>query len=128
MKKVRVDAIVDMSAFVLLLCSLVSGFITWIVLPSGGGGPRAGQAAAHELFLGWERGAWRDFHAYVCLAFAGLIVVHLLLHWTWIRCIPRFFARDRAESCDSAVTGDAVSEAPGCEGSVETSASERTPG
>jgi len=128
MNKVRGNAIVDISAFVLLLGSLVSGLVTWIVLPSGGGGPRAGQAAAHELFLGWERGAWKDLHNYVSLAFVGLIVIHLLLHWKWIRCIPRFFARGRGRTCAPAVVGDVPPESCASAGTPDDDGSRRRTG
>jgi len=56
MKRVRVNAAVDVAAFVTLLLSLFTGIISWRVLPSGGGGPRAGQESAHALFLGLIRG------------------------------------------------------------------------
>jgi len=113
MRRARLNAVVDMTAFVALLISLASGWVTWIVLPSGGGGPRAGQTAAHELFLGWERGAWKDLHNYVSLAFVGLIIIHLLLHWAWIRCIPRFFARGQTRICAPDIAGDEREEKAG---------------
>ena len=113
MKKARLNAVVDSCAFVLVLAIVASGWVTWIVLPSGGGGPRAGQTAAHELFLGWDRGTWRSCHVYVGLAFVGLIVLHLLLHWAWIRCIPRFFARGQTRICAPDVAGDEREETVG---------------
>jgi len=100
MRRAKVNAIVDMMAFGVLLLSVFTGIIPWKVLPSGGGGPRAGQAAAHALLLGLERGAWRELHTYASLSFAGLMAVHLLLHWRWIRCVPRFFSRERARTCE----------------------------
>jgi len=103
MRRGKLNAIVDMVAFGALLLSVFTGIIPWKVLPSGGGGPRAGQAAAHALFLGWERGVWRDLHTYASLALAGLMAVHLLLHWQWIRCIPRFFAKGKPGSCEPEV-------------------------
>jgi len=102
MKRVKLNAIVDMVAFGVLLLSVFTGIIPWVVLPSGGGGPRVGQQAAHALFLGLERGAWRDLHTYTSFAFAALVLIHIVLHWQWIRCIPRFFSRGRPESCETA--------------------------
>ncbi len=99
MKRVKINAVIDMLAFAALLLSVFTGIIPWKVLPSGGGGPRAGQAAAHALFLGWERGVWRELHTYTSFAFAGLVIIHLLLHWPWIRCIPRFFAAGKPSAC-----------------------------
>jgi len=101
MKRARMNAIVDMFAFGVLLLSVFSGIIPWKVLPSGGGGPRAGQEAAHALFLGLGRGEWRDLHTYASFAFAALIAVHLLLHWRWICCVPSFFSRRQPTSCEA---------------------------
>jgi len=104
MRRVKLNAIVDMVAFGALVLSVFTGIIPWTVLPSGGGGPRAGQGTAHTVFLGLGRGEWRDFHTYASLAFAALMVIHLLLHWQWIRCVPRLFVRDRSESCKVAAS------------------------
>jgi len=103
MKRAKLNAIVDTVAFFALLLSVLTGIIPWKVLPSGGGGPRAGQEAAHALFLGLERGAWRDLHTYAGLALAALIAIHLLLHWKWIRCVPRFFMQEKARTCEARV-------------------------
>jgi len=100
MKRARINALVDMVAFAALLLSAFSGIITWKILPSGGGGPHGGQELAHALFLGMERGEWRDIHTVATLAFVGWIVVHLALHWRWIGCIPKFFSRERPKTCD----------------------------
>jgi len=101
MKRARLNVIVDATAFVMLLLSIFTSIIPWLVLPSGGGGPRGGQEAAHTLFLGLDRGVWRDWHVYTSFALVGLVVVHLLLHWRWIRCIPGLFTRSRPELCKS---------------------------
>jgi hypothetical protein len=103
MKRVKVNAIVDMTALGMLLLSVFTGIIPWTVLPSGGGGPRSGQEAAHALFLGLQRDMWRDLHTYASFAFVGLMIIHLLLHWRWIRCIPRFFAGNTSTACESTV-------------------------
>ena len=97
MRRVKVNAIVNMVAFGALLLSVFTGIIPWKVLPSGGGGLGARQEAAHALFLGLEHGVRRDIHTYVSSAFAGLMAVHPLIHWKWIRGIPRFFSREKGK-------------------------------
>jgi len=91
MKRIRLNAIVDLLAFPVLLLSLFAGIIPWKVLPSGG--PRASRETAHTLFLGLARGEWRDLHVYASLALGGLVLIHLLLHWRWVLCLPRLFSR-----------------------------------
>jgi hypothetical protein len=98
MQRVRVNAVVDILAFVSFVLSLISGIIPWKALPSGGGSS-SGQETAHALFLWLERGEWKDLHVYASLVFAALMVLHLLLHWRWIHCIPRYFARGKAKTC-----------------------------
>jgi len=103
MTKARFNAIVDIALFPILLLSIFSGVIAWKVLPSGseGGG---GRGVGHELFLGLVRGEWRSLHAYASLVLAGLVLLHLALHWRWILCIPRMFARlPDAETCTAEV-------------------------
>lgn len=92
MKRIHLNAIVDLLAVPALLLSVFAGIVPWMILPSGGG-PRAGRQAAHALFLGLTRGEWRDIHVYASIAFGGLILVHLLLHWRWFLCLPRLFSR-----------------------------------
>jgi hypothetical protein len=37
------------------------------------------------------------------------VVLHILLHWKWIRCIPRFFSRQQLKTC-APVLGDTSDE------------------
>jgi len=105
MKRVRLNAVVDLLAFPTLLLAFFAGVIPWKVLP-GGGGPRAGRETAHALFLGLTRGEWRDIHIGASLALGALLLVHLLLHWRWILCLPRLFSRaSRSKRCPTEVTG-----------------------
>jgi hypothetical protein len=107
MKRVRLNALVDLLAFPALLLSFFAGIIPWKVLPSGGG-PRAGREAAHALFLGLTRGEWRDIHVYASLVFGGLLLTHLLLHWRWILCVPKLFSRASGRRrCPAEVLGSA---------------------
>jgi hypothetical protein len=105
MKRVRLNAIVDVVAFPLLLLSLFCGVVAWKVLPSGGelGG---GRGAGHQIFLGLARTEWRDIHIYASLVLAALMLFHLVLHWSWIRCMPHVFARSRgANTCPPDCSG-----------------------
>jgi len=104
-KRIRLNATINILAFSVLVASLFSGIIPWKVLPSGGG-PQAGREAAHALFLGLARGEWRDIHVYASLALGGLVLLHLLLHWRWMLCIPKLFSRTkRQRHCSSEVVG-----------------------
>jgi hypothetical protein len=106
MNRARWNAIVDTAALLVLLLSLFCGIITWKVLPSGSERVGPGRGAGHEVFLGLARGEWREIHIDVGLAFAALVLLHLVLHWRWILCIPRLFSRpSRERMCPTEVVG-----------------------
>jgi hypothetical protein len=106
MMRVRLNAIVDIVAFPSLLLSLFCGIITWKVLPSGSDIVGPARGAGRAVFLGLQRGLWRDIHIYAGLVLAGLVVLHLVLHWRWILCIPRLFSRPTGKSaCPADVVG-----------------------
>ncbi len=50
----------------------------------GGRGPGPGGDQVRQL-LGLGRHDWGDIHFILALVFVGLILVHMVLHWTWIK-------------------------------------------
>ena len=48
-------------------------------LPPGSRGGRG------LTMLGWDRHAWGDFHFYLGVSMSVLVVIHLLLHWGWVK-------------------------------------------
>ncbi|MEA1992919.1 MAG: DUF4405 domain-containing protein [Euryarchaeota archaeon] len=89
MNRTRLNALVDLSAFFAFLISLISGIVLWLVLPEG---YRGGRGAA-ELFLGVTRHQWTNIHTVSSLAMAGIIVIHLILHWSWIKSLSKILKR-----------------------------------
>jgi hypothetical protein len=72
--------IVDTLMFLCILGVVVIGLLQAFVIPEG---PTA--AASSKYFLGLHRHQWGDIHLYLSLAFTGLLVIHLILEWKWIR-------------------------------------------
>jgi len=69
----------DVIIFVSLLITTSTGFLLWLVIP-------------HQLniaFLGFARSVWIATH--ICFGVAGLasIVLHIILHWGWLRALRR---------------------------------------
>jgi hypothetical protein len=85
MRKITVNALVDIGCLLTFIPSLVSGLVLYLVLPSGGG-----RGNGWELFLEVPRNQWVVMHDNSSLVFAALIVIHLLLHWKFFRHIDRF--------------------------------------
>lgn len=83
MKKSHWNAIVDALLVVVMLIVLAIGillgfFIDW------GGGPEA------QKYL-WElhRHDWGDLHLYFAIALVGLVILHFILHISWIRSMSK---------------------------------------
>ena len=65
------------------------------VLPPGSGGRPGGHPARKEL-LDLSRHDWGQIHFWIAAAMVALIVVHLALHWGWIKtCSSRVFTHAR---------------------------------
>jgi len=72
----------DYAAFVCVLGSALTGLALWLFLDKGPEGAKT--------LLGWRRHDWSDLHLYFSLAFVGLLVLHFVQHWRWIRTVaPR---------------------------------------
>ena len=90
-RRITVNFIIDLAAFLDLLGLIFTGFVIKYVLPPGSGGRgqelHGGQGAGHIKSL-WSmtRHEWGDVHFYLSVVFIALMLVHLALHWTWIKC------------------------------------------
>jgi len=67
----------DVTIFVTLLITTITGFILWLVIP-------------HKLdivFLGFSRSMWAAAH--ICFGVVGLagIVLHIVWHWDWLKAL-----------------------------------------
>ncbi|MHC4175006.1 MAG: DUF4405 domain-containing protein [Planctomycetota bacterium] len=93
MKRGTLNFIIELVSFVNLLCLAVTGFIMSYILPPGSGGRgrmfregRGGQVGEQIRDL-WSitRHEWGDIHFYLAVLFVILMLVHIILHWTWIK-------------------------------------------
>ena len=90
MRRATVNFIVDLVAFLSLLALAFTGFIMKYILPPGSGGRgrgfRGGRGTGEiEDFWSMTRHEWGDIHFYLAVLFAALMVIHIILHWTWIK-------------------------------------------
>lgn len=83
------DILLILSGF----ASTASSYIIWFVLPHGMGfhrsvthcvGGGTGPTGNCESFLGYYRYTWIDIHNWTSVALFGIVLIHLLLHWSWI--------------------------------------------
>ncbi len=90
MKRTTLNFIVDLISFVNLLGLAFTGFIIkFILLPGTGGLGRQlheGLGGEHiKTFWSMGRHEWGDIHFYLAIVFVVLIVVHIVLHFSWIK-------------------------------------------
>jgi hypothetical protein len=87
MKKVYVNYLLDA---VIALAFLIAAFGGIAFLFMGEGGYQGGRNAAFQVaFLGIPRSAWSDLHTLSSLVMITGVVVHLILHWEWIKCVTK---------------------------------------
>lgn len=84
MKQQRWFIVIDILAFITFLMSLFSGLVMWLILPD-----RSGQLGLE--FWGLARHDWSNIHLRSSLFFVAVILIHLILHWNWIKNIPRIW-------------------------------------
>ena len=84
MQNQKLLIIVDIILFVAFLLSLITGLVMWIGLPAG-----SGKTGAEVL--GMTKHSWKDIHLYSSLVFAAIVIGHILMHFNWIKAIPRLW-------------------------------------
>jgi hypothetical protein len=91
MRHATVNFVVACAGFVLLLAVTTSGIIIKYVLPRGSGrrwrGGRGGAEAGENIreLLSMPRHQWLDIHFWLAVAFVVLVIIHILLHWSWFK-------------------------------------------
>lgn len=84
MKRVTINALVDISCLITFILSLLTGLVLYIYLPSG-----TGRGGSWVTWMGITRHDWVLYHDIASFAFALLLVVHLVLHWRFFRNIQK---------------------------------------
>lgn len=70
---------IDLASLIVMLGLAATGGLIHFVLPAGSGRFR-------ELF-GWNRHDIGQVHFYLAVATVALLVLHVLLHWSWVCCV-----------------------------------------
>lgn len=86
MNKTILNYVIDLVSLLVMLALAATGLITRFVLPPGSGGHGGG---AHSSLWGWTRHDWGDLHAWLAAAIAGLLLLHVALHWNWVCCVTQ---------------------------------------
>jgi hypothetical protein len=90
MKRSTLNFFVDLISFVTLVGMVLTGIIMKYILPPGTGacgiGFRGGRGEEQVRDL-WSmtRHEWGQVHFDLAVLFAILMVLHIILHWTWVK-------------------------------------------
>ncbi|MHC4573776.1 MAG: DUF4405 domain-containing protein [Planctomycetota bacterium] len=90
MKRSTLNFIVDLVSFLTLLGMVFTGIIMKYILPPGTGGcglgfrGGRGEEQVRELWS-MTRHEWGFIHYDLAVLFVILMVVHIVLHWNWIK-------------------------------------------
>ncbi|RPI37890.1 MAG: DUF4405 domain-containing protein [Methanoregulaceae archaeon] len=98
MRRITINAVIDIGCLITFVPSLVSGLVLFFVLPSGGG-----RGGSHAVYLGLFRDQWLNMHNYWSFAFSALIIIHLILHWMYFWNIRKCFSpgKKEADTCNT---------------------------
>lgn len=80
MKKTGWKYLIDVLMFFCMTGMIFIGILLGFVLAEG---PRVREA--DKYFLNLHRHQWGHIHLYLSLTFVGLLVIHILLNWSWIK-------------------------------------------
>jgi hypothetical protein len=96
MKRITINALIDIGCLITFIPSLVSGLVLYLVLPEGGG-----RGSGWVTYLGIARNQWVTMHNNTSLIFTALLIIHLLLHWKFFRHINRYLNPRGKEPCET---------------------------
>jgi hypothetical protein len=76
MNRTTLNLLIDLTAAILLLGMVATGYILWFALPPG---------TQKDLMLwGMARHSWGNIHAWISFALLGAFLIHICLHWQWL--------------------------------------------
>ncbi len=95
MKRRTLNFIIDLVSFINLLALVFTASIIRYVLPPGTGGLGRGLHGGSgreniKYFWSLTRHQWGDIHFYLAALFIILMVLHIVLHWKWIKNYLKF--------------------------------------
>ncbi|MBM3285331.1 MAG: DUF4405 domain-containing protein [Candidatus Aminicenantes bacterium] len=80
MKRTDWKYLVDTLLFICMVGIAFIGLLMGLVLPKG-----PGVQESAKYFLGLHRHQWGNIHFYLSLAFVVLVIIHLIVSWSWIK-------------------------------------------
>jgi len=104
MLRSTVNFVLDLVSFLTLLGLTITGFVMRYVLLPGSSGMGcslhggAGRGSQAQELWSMTRHECGSIHFYLAVVFIVLMVVHIILHWTWIKYYVKSIVSRRASS------------------------------
>lgn len=89
MKRSTINFIIDTIAFVCFMFLTSTGILIRYILPKGNG--------SYLTIWGMDRHEWGGIHFWVAIIFLAMILIHIMLHWSWIIAIIKGKVEKRAD-------------------------------
>jgi len=100
MRRTMVNLVIDVVSFVVMCAMIATGLVIRFILPPGTGGRHAHGLGGGQIMNLWGMGRhdWGDIHYWLAVVLGILMLIHVVLHWTWICGVIRriFVANDGA--------------------------------
>jgi hypothetical protein len=84
MNRTKLNFVIDALMFLTLMAIAGLGFLMKYVLPPGRDVMAKYGRNLELTWLGWDRHDWGSIHLYLAFTLLGLLVIHLILHWSMI--------------------------------------------
>ena len=82
----RLNWLIDLSIFSSGLLAAITG-IYFLFLPSGG--YRGGRNPMYGVTILFDRHTWEDWHIWTGIAMIVVALVHIVIHWQWIKTMTK---------------------------------------
>jgi len=84
MDRTKLNFVIDALMFLTLMAIAGLGFLMKYILPPGREVWVRYGRNVDLTWLGWDRHDWGSIHLYLAFTLLGLLVIHLILHWSMI--------------------------------------------
>ena len=86
MNKAKVNYFIDILLIICLVVVGVTGVVLFFFFPSGEPG-----VGRFVTFIGTSKHDWTEPHEFFGMAMVFLMLVHLILHFNWLKCMTGSF-------------------------------------
>jgi hypothetical protein len=101
MSRIALNFVLDLVSFLNLLTLIFTGCVMRYILPPGTGGlgriahGGSGRGINAKYLWSMTRHEWGSIHFYLAIVFVVLMIIHIILHWTWVKCYVKSIVNRR---------------------------------